>query len=113
MRTSDAGTNRITTSGYSYDLNGNLSAQPGQTLAYDAKNRLTTIQGSFGSECYGYSPDNQWVYRKKADSSEEFYRYGGSGRVETFRMDAGGALISISANLYFAGRQTTTISIPA
>lgn len=83
--------NRITTSGYSYDLNGNLTAQRGQTLTNDVKNRLTTIQGSFGSERYGYSPDNQRVYRKKADSTEEFYLYGGSGRVETFRMDAGGA----------------------
>lgn len=100
--------NRIDSTGYAYDPNGNLINQPGQTLTYDVKNRLTTIQGSFGSERYGYSPENQRVYRKKADATEEFYLYDGSGRVETFRMDGGGGLESITTQLYFAGRLVRT-----
>ena len=34
-------TNRITTGGYSYDANGNLTAMPLLTMRYDVENRLT------------------------------------------------------------------------
>lgn len=51
------------------------------------------------------SPDNQRVYRDKADSSEEFYLYDGSGRVETFRMDKSGTDYEFSSPIFPKGGQ--------
>ncbi len=39
-------TNRIATAGYSYDLNGNLTALPGLALAYDVFDGAVTINGT-------------------------------------------------------------------
>ncbi|MEW5978835.1 MAG: RHS repeat-associated core domain-containing protein [Acidobacteriota bacterium] len=38
-----ASTNRITTSGYAYDSNGNLTSMPGLTLSYDVSNRVVSV----------------------------------------------------------------------
>lgn len=101
--------NRLTSSGFGSDSNGNLTALPGQTLSYDVANRLLTADGSFGSERYGYTPDNQRVWRRKADGSEEFYLYGiGGQRVETFQRLGSGDLQAVASNIYFAGRLVRT-----
>jgi RHS repeat-associated protein len=49
-----ATTNHITTSGYSYDLNGNVTNDGVNALSYDAENRLLTASGSYGSGTYSY-----------------------------------------------------------
>mgnify|MGYP000893573577 CR=1 FL=1 len=72
----DGNTNRITTAGYSYDANGNMTAVPNVTgMAYDVDNRLTTANG----EQYGYAPNNQRIWLRKsggADSDEENHHSG-------------------------------------
>jgi RHS repeat-associated protein len=47
-------TNRITTGGYGYDANGNMTNDGQNTLTYDAENHLLTSSGSLGSGTYTY-----------------------------------------------------------
>ena len=100
--------NRITTSGYSYDNNGNLTQMPGQTSVLDIENRLGSASGSFGTERYGYNPSNQRVYKKKPDGSEEYYLYGAQGElVETFRIQTWAFWVlpaPIQTRVYWNGR---------
>jgi RHS repeat-associated protein len=49
-----ATTNRITTSGYSYDASGNMTNDGQNTLTYDGENRTITSSGSLGSGTYTY-----------------------------------------------------------
>ena len=49
-----ATTNHITTSGYSYDSNGNVTNDGNNSLSYDAENRPLTASGSYGSGTYSY-----------------------------------------------------------
>ncbi|MEO7659499.1 MAG: hypothetical protein ABIV48_07780 [Pyrinomonadaceae bacterium] len=44
--TFNASNNRITTSGYSFDVAGNTTADPsGKTFTYDAENKQTLVNG--------------------------------------------------------------------
>lgn len=52
--TVSATTNHITTSGYSYDANGNVTNDGVNALSYDAENRLLSASGSYGSGSYSY-----------------------------------------------------------
>jgi RHS repeat-associated protein len=56
-------TNRIMTSGYAYDANGNMTNDGQNTLTYDAENHLLTSSGSLGSGGYVY--DGNGVRVKK------------------------------------------------
>jgi RHS repeat-associated protein len=47
-------TNHITTSGYAYDLNGNMTNDAVNTIAYDGENRVVSSSGSAGSGTYSY-----------------------------------------------------------
>ena len=60
----DATKNRITSSGYTYLSNGNLSAMPdaqgrAQTLEYDSLNRLSHSAVAGTNEYYGYDHENR------------------------------------------------------
>ncbi len=57
----DPATNRITTGGYGYDANGNLTSMPNLTLSYDIENRMVQAVGSV-TERYVYDPGNQRVW---------------------------------------------------
>jgi RHS repeat-associated protein len=50
----NAANNQITTAGYSYDANGNLTNDGVNSLAYDAENRMISSSGSAGSGTYSY-----------------------------------------------------------
>jgi YD repeat-containing protein len=55
-------TNRITTPGYGYDANGNLTAMPALTMQYDAQNRMiSSTSTSGGTKVYAYGPGGQRV----------------------------------------------------
>ncbi len=69
-------TNRITTAGFSYDSNGNLTATPTMSLGYDVENRLVRVDED--AEVYAYAPDNKRVW-KKTGTTEEIYFYGVGG----------------------------------
>lgn len=104
--------NRITTSGYSYDSNGNLTAMPygagSMTLTYDVENRLIQAVNSNGTEQYGYSPDNRRVYQKLpsgSGGSQWIHFYGANGdRLRTYTYYGNGQFQVSKTNLYFAGR---------
>jgi RHS repeat-associated protein len=108
----NASTNRISSSGYVYDLNGNLTTMPygagSMTLTYDVENRVIQAVNSNGTEQYGYSPDNRRVYRKLpsgAGGSQLIYFYGANGdRLATYNYFGNGVFQVFKSNLYFGGR---------
>ena len=60
-------TNRISSAGYAYDSNGNMTQMPkgsgSMTLDYDLSNRVSGVSHPDGSEQYRYAPDNRRVWR--------------------------------------------------
>ncbi|MEJ1932848.1 RHS repeat-associated core domain-containing protein, partial [Nostoc sp. NIES-2111] len=63
----DANTNRISSFGYAYDANGNLTNMPQQNaqLSYDSSNRMTRFSDLNDAESYQYAPDNKRIWRSK------------------------------------------------
>jgi RHS repeat-associated protein len=101
--------NRITTSGYSYDSNGNLTTMPygagSMTLTYDVENRVIQAVNSNGTEQYGYSPDNRRVYQKQPSGTQLIHFYGANGdRLRTYTYYGNGQFQVSKTNLHFAGR---------
>ncbi len=82
--------NRITSAGFGYDPNGNLTTAPGMTMTYDVENRLA----SAGGEQYAYGPDNRRVWKRLANGAEEISFYGIGGE----------KLTGPHSYEYFAGR---------
>jgi len=111
----DNATNRITTAGYGYDANGNMTASPafGATYTYDASNRLVTAFSSNGTENYGYAPDNKRIYKKLASGEEQVHFYSGNRRlgIYKFQVDGGGiwSFATVSTQKYFGGRKLETM----
>ena len=105
--TYNASNNRITSTGYSYDDNGNLTTMPNLTMSYDVENRLAEAQTQNATERYRYAPSGQRVWKQKLVGTMEWYFYGVDGRligtyvrcsmVETLFQEQ-------STNVYFGGR---------
>jgi len=66
----DNATNRITTAGYGYDANGNMTASPafGATYTYDASNRRTMFT------LMEYGPDANCFIRQRLSTQGELWR---------------------------------------
>ncbi len=76
----NASNNRITSTGYTYDANGNVTATPELTLAYDVENRLVeAVHATNGTERYAYAPNGQRVW--KSGWQGGIYFYGVDGKV--------------------------------
>ncbi len=69
-------TNRITTGGYGYDANGNMTNDAMNTLTYDAENHLLTSSGSLGSGTYTYDGNGLRV-KKVSGSTTTVYAFSG------------------------------------
>jgi RHS repeat-associated protein len=100
--------NRINSSGYTYDNNGNLTAMPGSTFVYDIENRMVQVTSS-GSEYYGYDPSNRRVWKTTTtDGAGKIFFYGAMGELMgTFSCAAGCTTdppAKVETNLHFAGR---------
>ena len=66
--------NRISTSGYSYDANGNMTAMPLMTASYDVANRMVeSVHQTAGTHRYGYNHANQRVFRHTSVPSQYSY----------------------------------------
>jgi RHS repeat-associated protein len=50
----NSATNRITTSGYAYDANGNITNDGSNTMTYDAENRVVSVVNGSGTVAYSY-----------------------------------------------------------
>jgi len=72
--------NRITTSGYSYDAAGNLTADPHYTYAYDAENHMISATG-MSSYTYTYDGEGRRV-KKSSGSLRMVYGIGGELLIE-------------------------------
>ncbi|MBL8240450.1 MAG: hypothetical protein JNM66_23720, partial [Bryobacterales bacterium] len=103
-------TNRINSSGWSYNHNGNTTSMPttGGTaiLSYDVDNRLTSWAGPAGTEQYGYLADNKRVWKKAPGGAETYYFYGAGGqKLVTYSVIASPfSLVFQSENVYFGGK---------
>ena len=75
--TIDPTTNHITTSGFLYDLSGNMTNDGQNSIAYDALNRATGSSGSLGSGTYGYDGHGLRV-TKSSGSTTTVYLFAGS-----------------------------------
>ena len=74
-------TNRLTLTGAGYDNSGNLTATSlGDTLAYDAENRLTSYTLSSATTSYKYGPQGRRV-RKVTPTVTETYVYDAFGKL--------------------------------
>jgi RHS repeat-associated protein len=80
----DATTNRITSSGFSYDSDGNLKQDPNGTYTFDAENRMT--QSLVGSATTSYAYDGGHMRVVKGTT---VYIYSGSNLIAEY---AGGSL---------------------
>ena len=68
----DPATNRITTGGYSYDANGNLTGMPMLAMSYSVDNRMaSSTWGSDPAWQYGYDPWGRRVWRQLAGSNTD------------------------------------------
>jgi YD repeat-containing protein len=88
-------TNRITSAGYAYDSNGNLTAAPGLAMSYDVENRMVSVTRSGnGTEYYAYGPSNERVWKRieyRDGFSYNFvYFYGVDGALLTTSGISGG-----------------------
>jgi RHS repeat-associated protein len=95
--TASATTNHITTSGYSYDANGNMTNDGVNTLTYDAENRLLTSSGSLGSGTYTYDGNGLRV-NKVSGGTTTVYIYSGPVLIAEY---INGAAPSSPTNEYF------------
>ena len=74
----DGTINRISTGGFSYDANGNMTAKPsGNTMTYDPENRIATASLGGSTDTYEYGSGNERVYKKSPNGVEEVYFYAG------------------------------------
>ncbi len=91
----DPATNRITTGGYSYDSNGNLTAMPSLALSYDVENRVAQTVGST-TKRYVYDPGNLRVWKEG-----HVYFYGIEGNLLATYGDGD----NYDYNVYFGSKQ--------
>jgi len=73
-------TNRLTSTGFTHDADGNLTAMQGAVLTYDAENRMVTSSLSAATQ-YWYDGEGRRVKKKVGTAAAVVYVY-----------DAGGAL---------------------
>ena len=106
-------TNRVT--GWTYDLNGNVTAKPAFSGSYDVENRLTWGSGPGGEEVYGYGPENRRLYQSKLTNAgtgavQELVTWwqGGkrAGRYELIWGGGGSTLAfrTVETNVWFGGK---------
>lgn len=73
----DATTNRVNTTGYAYDANGNMTNDGSNTLAYDAENRVLSATNGGASGTYTYDGNNLRV-QKVSGGTTTVYIFSGS-----------------------------------
>lgn len=108
--TVSASTNHITTTGYSYDANGNITNDGANTLTYDAENRMLTSTGS-GSGSYSYD-GNGLRLSKTSSGATTVYIFDGTDVLAEY---ASGSQPSNPAReyVYMSGRLISRIEASA
>ncbi|HKW75803.1 MAG TPA: RHS repeat-associated core domain-containing protein, partial [Terriglobales bacterium] len=101
----DPTTNRITTSGYSYDADGDVTAEGGHAYTYDAEHRLFQVDGITNS--YAYDGSGQRVNR-----NGNYYIYAG-GHVIAEYANGATAASPTTEYIYAHGKRVATIAAGA
>src|SRR6266571_4764688 len=96
----DATTNRINTSGYAYDANGNMTNDGNNTLVYDTENRLLSATNGGASGTYTYDGNNLRV-SKSSSGTTTVYIFSGSKVIAEY--DNGAAVGSPSREYIYSG----------
>lgn len=91
-----ATTNHITTLGYAYDANGNMTNDGMNTLTYDAENRALSSAGILGSATYSYD-GNDLRLLKTTSGTTTIYIFDGSSVLAEY---ASGASLSSPTREY-------------
>jgi hypothetical protein len=106
----DPAKNWISSSGHTYDSNGNLTVMPGSTFVYDIENRLAQVTSS-GSEYYGHDPWDRRVWKTTTTygaGAGKILFYGPMGElIGTYSCAAGctnDPPTKVETNLHFAGK---------
>jgi RHS repeat-associated protein len=101
----DPTTNRINTSGYGYDVGGNMTNDASNTLAYNAENQVTSATNGSGSGTYTYDADGLRVEKVSGTTTDSVYS--GSQVIAQY---SGTQLL---AEYVFAGGQQLAMLAPA
>jgi RHS repeat-associated protein len=99
-------TNRITTSGYSYDLSGNTTNDGYSTLVYDGENRATSATNGNAAGTYTYDGKGLRV-EKVSGSTTAVYIF--SGNLVIAEYDNGAAPASPTNEYIYAGDQKIAV----
>ncbi len=98
--TIDPATNRVTGTGYSYDADGNMTADGLNSLAYDAENRVVSMNG--GANTYSYDGSGLRV-KKQAGSTTTVYLFSGTKVIAEY--ENGAALGAPTREYIYSGVQ--------
>ena len=93
--------NHITTSGYGYDANGNMTNDGVNTLTYDVENHVLTASGSLGSGSYTYDGNGLRVQKSVTGGNTTVYIFSGSKVIAEY--DNGAAPASPSREYIYSG----------
>jgi RHS repeat-associated protein len=113
LLTVNAANNRISSTNWIYDGNGNTTRMPVvgggyADMTYDVDNRMRTWRGPASQieEEYGYLADNKRVWKKTPAGAETYYLYGvGGQRLMTCSIVASPfSLICSMTHVYFGGK---------
>ncbi len=96
----DATTNRINSSGYAYDANGNMTNDGNNTLVYDAENHPLSATNGGASGTYTYDGNNLRV-SKSSSGTTTVYIFSGSKVIAEY--DNGAAVGSPSREYIYSG----------
>jgi RHS repeat-associated protein len=113
--TVDANTNRINTSGYSYDAAGNMTNDALHTFTYDAENRITTVNTNLAT----YTYLGALRVKKVAGATSAVYVYSGTKPIQEYEngslkreyIYAGGGPM-LATVTWSGGTSTTTYQHP-
>ncbi len=81
-------TNRITTSGYNYDLSGNMTNDGYNSLMYDGENRATSASNGSASATYTYDANGLRVKKAVQNGTTTVYLFSGSRVVAEYENGA-------------------------
>ena len=117
-QTYQAATNRITTSGTTYDKVGNMTrgkAPNGtfQKFEYDAANRLVKIKTDAGAllEEYTYGASRERIKKTVANGDKTYYAWGGSSVIAEYKETASQTTMNWAKSYIYAGsRLLSTIT---
>lgn len=102
-------TNRVTTTGFSYDAGGNMTSEPspnGFTYTYDAENRLTQAAGTAtGTWTYVYDGRGLRVEKSNASGGTLYWRSGSGATIAETDLTGSTTNAAYKEYVLFAGQR--------